>query len=121
MMKQKPILFLLFFAFIASGISQRQGNQPLPVKKSGGGTHPKNVSLAITCPNGVFVQVDASCEATVITPTPTSSCNITFMSYSIGGGPVRLVTPTGSIYPANINLGVYSASTFDVVWFVIDD
>ncbi len=121
MMKQKPILFLLFFAFIATGISQRQGNQPLPVKKSGGGTHPKNVSLAITCPNGVFVQVDASCQATVITPTPTSSCNITFMSYSIGGGPVRLVTPTGSIYPANINLGVYSASTFDVVWFVIDD
>ncbi len=57
MMKQKPILFLLFFAFIATGISQRQGYQPLPVKKSGGGTHPKNVSLAITCPNGVFVHV----------------------------------------------------------------
>lgn len=118
-MKQRPILMLslallaivsiycLPISTVFSNISKEEGY------------HPKNVNLAITCPDDQVLYVNAVCSTEVALIPPSTSCNITALSYSIDGGtPVNISGPS---FPSSISIGSYTTDTLLVVWNVTDD
>ncbi|MBK8517905.1 MAG: HYR domain-containing protein [Saprospiraceae bacterium] len=85
------------------------------------GYHPKNVNLAgplaITCMDPKTYYVGANCLVEIIDTVPTSTTNITYLSYSIKGGPVVILM---SPYPTVLNAGMYGVDSFNIVWEVRD-
>jgi hypothetical protein len=118
-MKQKPILFLATALLAIVSVYCSPVSTVFSYFSKKEGYHPKNVNLAISCPDDVIINVNASCSTEVELIPPTTTCAVTALSYSIDGG--AIVNVSGPSFPTLISIGNFSTDTLMVTWTITDD
>ncbi|MBK9733706.1 MAG: HYR domain-containing protein [Saprospiraceae bacterium] len=118
---QKPILMLytVIVACIGTVLYASQRTSSSNNVLNSEGLHPKSEIFTINCPSPVVLVAGPNCMATVVVNVPVSTCgNITSLSYTPPGGTTVVLTPP---YPPTIDLGMYLAGNYIVVWQVADN